>query len=194
MKRWLRGNCECLPSSRAVGHEASFASAVGPTFGCRLRHQQPVARAPTMHVATLAKPATQSVTEIPCLECGKWQRRRIVLRRVALAAGIERGIGAVIVNRSRPASARANRRTLSSDAQARQYPSKLRGIHHSGSGGYSAASGRGVLIGERKAYVYPVRLKAIYGVAMARVRTAVHVRPEPLKHLCPHRPSDWCPL
>ena len=65
-----------------------------------------------------------------------------------LAAGIERGIDAVIVNRSRPASARANRRALSSDAQARQYPSKLRGIHHSGSGGYFAASGRGVVIGE----------------------------------------------
>jgi hypothetical protein len=30
-----------------------------------------------------------------------WVRRRIVLRRVAIAAGIERGIGAVIVNRSR---------------------------------------------------------------------------------------------
>jgi hypothetical protein len=42
-----------------------------------------------MHVASLPKPAIQSVTEIPCLERGKWQRRRIVLKRVALAAGIE---------------------------------------------------------------------------------------------------------
>ena len=32
---------------------------------------------------------------------GLWARRHIVLRRVALVAGIERGIGAVIVNRSR---------------------------------------------------------------------------------------------
>ena len=94
MKRWLRGNCECLPSSRGV--------------------------CPTTHCPQKSRPRGGH-------RAGHWR-----CYRESLA----------------PASARANRRTLSSDAQARQYPSKLRGIYHSGPAGYSAASGRGVLIGE----------------------------------------------
>jgi hypothetical protein len=137
----------CRPRRTAVDHEASFTSGVGLTLGCRLR----ISNRPVTHRRCTSQPWPNR----PLNLSQKFHASNVEMATTAhcpqksrLAAGIERGIDAVIVNRSQPASARANRRTLSSYAQARQYPSKLRDIHHSGSDGCFAASGRGVLIGE----------------------------------------------
>src|SRR5258708_3495067 len=97
-----------------------------------------------------------------CGECFSMREEQVLPKDgFVLATSIERGIGAAIANRSRLGPARANRQDLSSAFQARQYPSKLRDVHHGASVGYFPATGRDVLIGESKAYIHPIRLKAI---------------------------------